>query len=54
MNIIGKVKIDGVFSTDEFDMVAAFKRGTDSIRGVSNVRYIEEFDSYIVFLTVYG
>ncbi len=54
MNIIGKVKIEGVFSTDDFDMVAAFKRGTDSIRGVSNVRYIKEFDSYYVFLTVYG
>ena len=54
MTIVGKVKIDGVFSTDIFDMVAAFKRGTDSIRGVSIVRYVEEFDSYLVFLTVYG
>jgi hypothetical protein len=54
MTIVGKVKIDGVFSTDIFDMVAAFKKGTDSIRGVSNIRYIEEFDSYLVFLTVYG
>lgn len=54
MTIVGKVKIDGVFSTDIFDMLAAFKKGTDSIRGVSNVRYIEEFDSYLVFLTVYG
>ena len=54
MNIIGNVKIEGVISTDIFDMVAAFKRGTDSIRGVSNVRYIEEFDSYLVFLNVYG
>jgi len=54
MNIVGKIKIDGVFSTDIFDMLAAFKKGTDSIRGVSNVRYVEEFDSYLVFLTVYG
>ena len=54
MTIVGIVKIDGVLSTDIFDMVAAFKKGTDSIRGVSNVRYIEEFDSYLVFLTVYG
>ena len=54
MTMVGTVKIDGVFSTDIFDMVAAFKRGTDSIRGVANVRYIEEFDSYLVFLTVYG
>jgi hypothetical protein len=54
MNIVGKIKIDGVFSTDIFDMLAAFKKGTDSIRGVSNIRYVEEFDSYLVFLTVYG
>jgi len=54
MNIVGKIKIDGVFSTDIFDMLAAFKRGTDSIRGVTNIRYVDEFDSYLVFLTVYG
>jgi hypothetical protein len=54
MTIVGKIKIDGVFSTDIFDMLAAFKHGTDSIRGVTNVRYLKDFDSYLVFLTVYG
>jgi hypothetical protein len=54
MNIVGKIKIDGVFSSDIFDMLAAFKKGTDSIRGVTNVRYVDDFDSYLVFLTVYG
>lgn len=54
MNIIGVIKIEGVLSTDVFDYVAAFKRGTDSIRGVTNVRYISDFDSYLVFLNVYG
>lgn len=54
MTIVGKIKIDGVFSTDIFDILAAFKHGTDSIRGVANVRYIEEFDSYLVFLTAFG
>ena len=54
MNIVGKVKIDGLFSSDRFDMVVAFGRGTDIIRGVTNVRYVEEFDSYLIFMTVYG
>ena len=54
MNIVGKIKIDGISSTDIFDMLAAFKRGTDSIRGFTNIRYVDEFDSYLVFLTVYG
>ncbi len=54
MSMVGSVKIEGVLSTDIFDMVAAFKRGTDSIRGVTNVRYISDFDSYLVFLNVYG
>ncbi len=52
MNIVGRVKIEGVLSTDIFDKVAAFVN--DSIRGVANVRYMKEFDSYLVFLTVYG
>lgn len=54
MNFVGKIKVNGVFSTDLSDMVAAFKQGTDSIRGVARLRYIEEFDSYLVFLTAYG
>ena len=52
MNIVGRVKIEGVLSTDIFDKVAVFVN--DSIRGVANVRYMKEFDSYLVFLTVYG
>lgn len=54
MNYVGRVKIEGILSTDEFDMVAAFKTGTNELRGFSNVRYIKEFDSYLVFLSVYG
>ncbi len=54
MNMVGKVKIEGVLSTDVYDMVAVFKEGTDSIRGYANVRYMEDFDSYLVFLNVYG
>lgn len=54
MNIVGVVKIEGIISTDIFDLVAVFKKGTDSIRGVNNVRYISDFDAYLVFLNVYG
>lgn len=52
MNMVGKVKIEGVLSTDIFDKVAVFVN--DSIRGVANVRYVKNFDSYLVFLNVYG
>ncbi|MDP2887345.1 MAG: LamG-like jellyroll fold domain-containing protein, partial [Bacteroidota bacterium] len=54
MNMVGRIKIEGVLSTDVFDMVAAFKEGTDSIRGVANIRYLENLDSYMVFMNVYG
>ncbi len=52
MNMVGRVKIEGVLSTDIFDKVAVFVN--DSIRGVANVRYVKEFDSYLVFLNIYG
>ncbi len=54
MNIVGCIMIEGILSTDVLDLVAAFKKGTDLIRGVNNVRYIPEFDSYLVFLNVFG
>ncbi len=52
MNMVGKIKIENVYSTDEFDKLAVFVN--DTIRGVANVRYVEEFDSYLVFMNVYG
>lgn len=52
MNMVGQVKIEDVLSTDVFDKVAVFVN--DSIRGVANVRYLKAFDSYMVFLNVYG
>jgi hypothetical protein len=54
MNIVGSVKVEGVISTDVSDMVAAFKFGTDSIRGVAKIRYLKELDTYLIFLNVYG
>ncbi|NOR75554.1 MAG: T9SS type A sorting domain-containing protein, partial [Draconibacterium sp.] len=52
MNMIGRVSIEGVLSTDIFDKVAVFVN--DSIRGVANLRYLKDFDSYLVFMNVYG
>jgi hypothetical protein len=52
MNIVGKIKIEGVYSTDIFDKIAAFVN--DTLRGAINVRYFDEFDTYLAFLNVYG
>jgi hypothetical protein len=52
MNMVGRIKIEGVLSTDIFDKVAVFVN--DSIRGVANLRYLKGFDSYLVFLNIYG
>ncbi len=52
MNIIGRISIDGVFSDDLFDKVAAFSNG--DLRGVANVIYDEAYQEYFVFLTVYS
>ncbi|MEP1095870.1 MAG: LamG-like jellyroll fold domain-containing protein [Cyclobacteriaceae bacterium] len=52
MNVFGNIIIEGVPSTDELDMVAAFVG--DEIRGVASVEYIPELDDYQVFLNVYS
>ncbi len=52
MNIVGRIKINGVFSDDEFDRIAAFVNG--ETRGVANIVYNESYQEYFVFLTVYS
>jgi hypothetical protein len=52
MNIIGKLKVDEVFSDDIYDKVAAFSKG--EVRGVANIVYNEAYQEYFVFLTVYS
>ncbi|WP_370004061.1 LamG-like jellyroll fold domain-containing protein, partial [Winogradskyella sp.] len=52
MNIVGKIKIEGVFSEDLFDKVAAFVDG--DIRGETNIIYETGFQEYFVFLTIYS
>ncbi|AUP81273.1 LamG-like jellyroll fold domain-containing protein [Flavivirga eckloniae] len=52
MNIVGRISVDGVFSDDLYDKVAAFSNG--ELRGVANVVYDESYQEYFVFLTVYS
>lgn len=52
MNIVGRISIDGVFSDDVYDNVAAFSNG--ELRGSSYLVYNEAYQEYFVFLTVYS
>jgi hypothetical protein len=52
MNIFGELNINGIVSTDEEDMLAAFAGST--CVGVTTLRYVEEYDKYLAFLNVYG
>ena len=52
MNIIGKIKVDGVLSTDSYDKIAAFYN--DEVRGSIKLVYNESYKEYFAFLTVYG
>ncbi|WP_055442805.1 LamG domain-containing protein [Lacinutrix himadriensis] len=52
MNIVGKIKVDGTFSDDLYDQVAAISNG--EIRGSVNLIYQTNYQEYFVFLTVYS
>ncbi len=52
MNLVLKLNIEGQNSTDIEDMVSAFIGG--ELRGRSNVQYVPELNTYLVYLTVYG
>ncbi|RED92319.1 putative secreted protein (Por secretion system target) [Marinoscillum furvescens DSM 4134] len=52
MSVVGKVKIDGKFSQDGDDKVAAFV-GTEC-RGVAQLKYVAAFDQYFAFLNIYS
>lgn len=52
MSLVGKVKVNGKFSQDGDDQVAAF---VDNVcRGVATLRYVEAYDQYFVFLNIYS
>lgn len=52
MSMIGTLKFQNVYSTNEEDIIAAFNG--DECVGVASPQYNSKYDSYIVFLDVYG
>ena len=52
MNIIGKVKIDGAFSQDPYNKVAAF--AGNELRGVATLEYDKSYDEYFLYLSVFS
>ena len=52
MNIVGRVKIEGKFSEDSYDKIAAFSNG--EVRGSAYLVYNEAFKEYYAYLTVYS
>lgn len=52
MSIVGTLNINGIESTNDDDMIAAFVNG--ELRGVSNLNYIPQYDRYEFFLDVYS
>ncbi|WP_298545987.1 LamG-like jellyroll fold domain-containing protein [uncultured Aquimarina sp.] len=52
MNVIGKVKIDGAFSEDTYDKIAAFSDG--EVRGSANLVYDPSYQEYFAYLSIYS
>jgi len=52
MNFIGKVSVDGIRSRDELDVLVAYVN--EEPRGISSPMYIDEYDAYFIFMTVYS
>ena len=52
MNFVGKVSVEGIRSRDDMDILYAYVN--DEIRGAFSPIYIQEYDAYFVFLSVYG
>ena len=52
MNVIGAVKIDGVYERDANTMIAASING--KVKGVANLEYLKEYDKYVFFMDVYN
>lgn len=52
MGVVGQLKINEVFSTDENDMIAAFVG--EELRGVSQLDYLPGSGTYRVYLNIYS
>ncbi len=51
-NIIGRIKVDGIFSDDKYDRIGVFHN--DEVRGVANLQYDESYKQYYIYLTIYS
>ena len=52
MNIIGQIAIDSIISRNEEDLLAVFVN--NQCRGVRQLQYLNAYDNYQSFLTIYG
>ncbi|MBI5215123.1 MAG: T9SS type A sorting domain-containing protein [Ignavibacteriae bacterium] len=52
MTITAKLYVDDVLSEDTYDKVAAFVG--DEVRGIGNVEYVPELETYELFLSIYS
>lgn len=52
MTLVGRIQVNGVFSTDVYDQVAAFQNGT--LVGTATLTYNEAYKHYFIFLTLYS
>jgi hypothetical protein len=51
-NIVGRIKVDGIFSEDMYDRIGAFYN--DEVRGVTNLVYDPSYKQYYLYLTIYS
>ena len=51
-NVIGQLSIAEILSTDEDDVIACFVG--NECRGVSNIQYFDNMDTYLCFMNVYS
>ncbi len=52
LNIIGRLKLNGVYSNDIYNALAAFKN--DTVVGVAKMEYNDTYKQYFMYLTVYS
>ena len=52
MNFVGKVTVEGIRSRDDKDILFAYVG--NQLRGAASPVYIEEYDAYFVFLSIYS
>jgi hypothetical protein len=51
-NVIGRIKVDGIFSDDKYDRIGVFYN--DEVRGVANLQYDDSYKQYYAYLTIYS